>query len=253
MSRILIVDDDVAQSRRAWPRYIAGQRKNAAPTFDVTPWSSFDNRIREQAAGDVVILNLEASGAPAFQEAMRLTEKQPNLRYLYVVDVKRKMQSRSVDELCRPGVAWVSSDASEKEVQLRIRGLVSSQAQDAPVPPWERTMPELHNLGSGRLDASRVAEWFGIPLKTVARLLRRGYATVHKTPDAMGLQSELIVFFRIASALERLAGSYKAARIWLNSPNPDLDNNATPLSVIEMGDQDVVAELLEDAIVGQPG
>ena len=109
-------------------------------------------------------------------------------------------------------------------------------------------MPDLHNPVSGRLDAARIAEWFGMPLKSLAGSLGRGYATVHKTPDAAALQDRLAIFLRIASALSRLAGSREGAKAWLNAPNPDLEDNRTPLSAIESGEQAIIAELLEDAL-----
>lgn len=42
------------------------------------------------------------------------------------------------------------------------------------------------------------------------------------------------------------------SRIWLDTPNVDLDN-LTPLDLIGQGDGEIVAELIEDALLGHPG
>ena len=92
---------------------------------------------------------------------------------------------------------------------------------------------------------------FGLSVSEIARVLKRKVSTVHKTPDAVGLQQELAVFERIAAALWHLAGSTEGARIWLNAPNPELEDE-TPANLIRAGEADVIAELLEDVLMGQP-
>jgi hypothetical protein len=144
---------------------------------------------------------------------------------------------------------WPRQDSNVSPAGPRSVVVSGSSARS----PLDHLVPALHNTKSGRLDAARTAEWFGMPVKTIARLLDRGYATVHKTPDSVAIQDKLTVFLRIASGLLRLAGSPKAAKVWLNAPNPDLEDWHTPMSVIEAGEQDVIAELLEDALMGQPG
>ena len=113
-------------------------------------------------------------------------------------------------------------------------------------------MPEIHDPDSGRLDAKRIGSLFGITLADVARLLRRDLSTVHKTPDAPSLQPGLALFERVGAPLLYLAGSPQNLRIWLNAPNPDLEDEA-PLALLKNGEGVTVVELLEDALVGQPG
>ena len=55
-----------------------------------------------------------------------------------------------------------------------------------------------------------------------------------------------------AAALIALFGSEGDGRIWLNTPNSDLDNTQ-PLELIEQGQGEIVAELLEDSLLGHPG
>lgn len=115
-----------------------------------------------------------------------------------------------------------------------------------------RLHPELHNQESGRIDATQVAGYFGLSLARLAKTLGRSPQSVHKTPDSPRIQSGLGLFLRIAAALNALFGSEGDGRIWLNTPNPDLDNTQ-PLELIEQGQGEIVAELLEDSLLGHPG
>jgi len=115
-----------------------------------------------------------------------------------------------------------------------------------------RLHPELHNPDSGRIDATRVAGFFGLSLAKLAKALGRSPQSVHKTPDSARLQKGLGLFLRIAAGLTAFLGSEGDGRIWLNTPNPDLDNTR-PLELIEEGQGEIVAELLEDALLGHPG
>lgn len=114
------------------------------------------------------------------------------------------------------------------------------------------TASELHNPRSGRLDARRVADFFGMAPARLAKILGRSPQALHKTPDAESLQKPLAVFARIATSLLSAFEDKEQARIWLNSPNPDLDETR-PIELVEGKKPDVVAELLEDALLGHPG
>ena len=76
--------------------------------------------------------------------------------------------------------------------------------------------------------------------------------TLHKTPASPSVQEDLTVYSRIADALDQLAGSEAGRKVWLHAPNPDL-GGAAPRTLIRQGRADVVAELLADALTGQPG
>jgi hypothetical protein len=114
------------------------------------------------------------------------------------------------------------------------------------------TAPELHNPQSGRLDARRVADFFGMAPARLAKILGRSPQALHKTPDAESLQKHLAVFARIATSLLSAFEGREQARIWLNSPHPDLDETR-PIELVEKKKPEVVAELLEDALLGHPG
>jgi hypothetical protein len=112
-------------------------------------------------------------------------------------------------------------------------------------------LTELHNPASGRIDASRVAEFLGVALPQVAAAVGAGYAAVHKTPDASSLQKGLGPIKRSLALLSGATRNRRDARAWLNSPHPDLGEK-TPLEVMLNGHADAVVTLLENAIAGLP-
>lgn len=132
------------------------------------------------------------------------------------------------------------------------RDALVEESDQVPAPKLSLpTAPELHNPRSGRLDARRVADFFGMAPATLAKILGRSPQALHKTPDAESLQEHLAVFARIATSLLSAFDGKAQARIWLNSPNPDLDETR-PIELLKNKRPDVVAELLEDALLGHP-
>lgn len=138
--------------------------------------------------------------------------------------------------------------------------LATKKATPAPVPVaetaealpvLEHAVRELHSPESGRLDASRIAALLGIKLPRFAEMLGRKYHGVRKTPDSETLQKKLQPYARIAQAAAVLIKDTHSFRVWLNAPNPDLDN-LTPLSVMASGKPEVVMGMLEDALGGHP-
>ena len=60
------------------------------------------------------------------------------------------------------------------------------------------------------------------------------------------------VNFRIASALGSLFGfSSRARDEWLDTPNPDFDD-LTPHELVANGKSEILAEWLEDRLLGHP-
>ncbi len=149
-----------------------------------------------------------------------------------------------------PTVPILITDVASCDVES-LRRLVKQAGEGHEGRPGEPPA-ELFHPQSGRIDAGRIATFFGLPLARLARILGRSPQTVHKTPDAERLQKPLTVFVRIASVLLSLFGSAHKARIWLNAPNPDLDK-LRPKELLERGKPEIIAELLEDAVLGHPG
>jgi hypothetical protein len=110
----------------------------------------------------------------------------------------------------------------------------------------------VHDPRSGRIDAKRVAAFFGVPLRQLTRVLEAAYGTVHKTPDAPGLQPALRPLAEIVGLLNELASTPQEVRVWLNRPLPELEGD-TPLDTILAGEAEAVETLLLNAREGIPG
>lgn len=257
MNGILIVGKDEELWRRT-PRHT-----------QTVSWAGFSAHVQDQARDGVTILNLTDPDALTLAEATRLPERHPGLRVLYVLEtleILTKLPAASRRLLSRPGVDVLARRADRAEFEYRLRRLLEAplapasvttapaSVTTAPASSLSGLLPELHDPRSGRIDARRLADRFGLPLTTLARALGREYTTIHRTPASRAIQDGLRIYLRIASALHRLVGSDVAARVWLNAPNPDLDSE-TPRALMErsLSDAEVVAELLEDALLGMPG
>ncbi len=107
--------------------------------------------------------------------------------------------------------------------------------------------------GFPRSDEIKAARSKVIPAAdgSLARILGRSPQAILKAPDAESLQDQLFVFVRIATLLMSLFGSAHKSRIWLNAPNPDLDKKR-PIELLERGKAEIIAALLEDAVLGHP-
>jgi len=242
---ILIVGEETP---RRWTPHL----RASAETIS---WSRFSERVGGRTEENVAVLDMAAPGAYSLQQASELPRQYPGLRAVIVVDSDAAFEPQTPGAFTQPGLDLISrSRAETDELDYRVAKLLALPwPRPAPAPsPWAALLPELHNPASGRLDARRIAAWLGLPLKTLAPSLERAYATVHKTPDAPGLQPGLRVYLRIASALTHLAGSQAGAQVWLNAPNPDLDG-AVPLALLQEGHAETIAQLLEDALAGMPG
>ena len=237
-------------------------RQRTSHHTQTVSWAKFSTHLQGRVQNGVTILNLTDPAALTLAEAIHLPERYPGLRALYVletVDTLTRLPAASRRLLTRPGVDILTSRADRAEFEYRIQRLLELLAEPASdltasTPIINNLLPELHDPRSGRIDARRLADRFGLPLTVLARTLDREYATLHRTPASRTVQNGLRIYLRIASALHRLVGSNAAARVWLNAPNPDL-NSEMPRTLMErsLSDAEVVAELLEDSLLGMPG
>jgi hypothetical protein len=117
--------------------------------------------------------------------------------------------------------------------------------------PLTVTLEGLHDPRSGRIDASLVADFLGVPLSQVAVALNASYPAVHKTPDASSLQRRLALWKRAIELVSHVMRDRREALVWWNSPHPDLGLE-TPLQVGLAGHVDAVVTLVENALAGLP-
>jgi hypothetical protein len=135
----------------------------------------------------------------------------------------------------------------DEVLELR-RGFGGSKVANVP----RVILPELHDENTGRIDARKVAEFMGVPLKRFAEGLGLNYKGVHRNPSAGSFQEALRPVKRSLEILHEIFGPRETIRIWLNTAHPDLDGS-TSLDTILEGKAFAVTRLLENAWNGLPG
>lgn len=109
----------------------------------------------------------------------------------------------------------------------------------------------LHDPGTGRLDARRIADYMAVPLKIFSEGVGLTYKTVHRSPSSAAIQKSLRPVKRSLELLDLFFGKPEVARAWLNTPHPDLDGT-TALETILENKAGAVQALLENAWNGVP-
>jgi len=113
------------------------------------------------------------------------------------------------------------------------------------------TLPELHDEATGRIDARKVADYMGVPLKRLAEGLQLNYKAVHRSPTAEALQPSIKPVKRSLEILHEFFHKPETVRAWLNTPQPDLDGD-TALDMILAVNVTAVLRILENVAAGVP-
>lgn len=206
--------------------------------LDVTPGPSGESvflRLREQFRSLPVIVISEAKHVRVAAKALALGAAEYLVKPIDVRDlhVRLNLLEATIDEQGR--LLQPNQSASSKEVRTTLTV----------------ALPELHDSETGRLDAQRIAQYLGIPLKQLAGALGASYTAVHKTPAAESLQAALRPIKRSLEILDQVIGKQATIRAWLRSPHPDLGNRE-PLEIILEGHAGAVHTVLENALSGIP-
>lgn len=122
--------------------------------------------------------------------------------------------------------------------------------------PYLRVSRLIRNEESGRLDAVKVAEFFGLTPTELARIVGVKRQTLFKTPDSLNLQKKLYPFEEITRGLLMVDDDPTLFRQWLNTPSRDLPKiegrHMTPMEMVREGHPSVVAGLVDAALTGHP-
>jgi DNA-binding NarL/FixJ family response regulator len=260
MSQVVIVG---AGRNRA--RQITASLGDKQAKVVVKRWTSYLKAPQRRAKPDLIIYDLTGANAPSPEQLPELKARSRSSSVMYLTDENQSYLETLKPALAMPDTDFVFTSATPNELRLRTHLLLGrpSEEKTAEFARENETrataarrglahlVPQLHNSGSGRLDANAISALFGISLTMLARALQRPLATIHKTPDAPALQKSLALYERIASALLHLTGSEEGLRIWMNAENPELDHEV-PLRLLLEGEGDVVLDLLEDVLRGEP-
>ena len=112
------------------------------------------------------------------------------------------------------------------------------------------TLPKLHEKKSGRIDAQKIADYMGVPLKRLTEALQLNYKATHRNPSAESIQSALQPLKRILEILHDFFRKPETVRVWLNTQHPDLGHTA--VETILEGNSGAVLTVLENAVAGVP-
>jgi hypothetical protein len=156
----------------------------------------------------------------------------------------------------RVDFAWGADRLEQSVIEAAAKFLIEKETDHAarpdPLAETKEVMEATRFLfgSSGRLSALAIAEAFGISAAKLGDLIGRSRQALAKTPDAPAIQGSLRPFERIARL--RAVLSPKNFRAWLHRPNRQLDQ-AAPFDLIADGRVRIVAELVEDMLLGTPG
>ncbi len=218
---------------------------------------------RRRSSPALVIYDLAGVNTPQTDVLLRLSSEMPKAGVLYFAGADVSSLEGLNRALQQPNVDFVLDTDDPGELRLRANRLLArnlepekARQEDAEVTPLalssvlQHTVPHLH-AENGRLDARAVSAIYAVPLAALARALGRSEQAVHKTPTAAGIQPALRVYERIAALLLRLTGSETGLRAWMQSSNPELEEE-TPLNLLLNGEGEVVVNLLVDVLQGAP-
>ncbi|HEY9775077.1 MAG TPA: antitoxin Xre/MbcA/ParS toxin-binding domain-containing protein [Planktothrix sp.] len=205
-------------------------------------------RFKQQHA-DIVVLHYELTGGGNGLELINeLRRHHPIIEAILICSHPNDEHFRLAART--PAVQIVESPLTSGKWEYLLARM-SVRSVPAPKPLKTDYVEELRNDETGRLDAKRISEVFGIPVSTIASSLNKPRPTVDKTPDSISIQTGLLGFERIASSLLTVTGSFKGLKIWLNSPNREFDGH-TPLDIIKLGRVEMLADWVDDARLGSP-
>ena len=131
--------------------------------------------------------------------------------------------------------------AMQEKLQTLLRGAGGLQV----------ILPELHDKASGRIDAQKLADYMGLPLKRLTDGLQLNYKATHRNPSAEACQPPLQPVKRAVEILHEFFHKPETVRVWLNTPHPDLDGH-TALEMTLANRTYAVLRILENAAAGVP-
>ncbi len=211
---------------------------------------------RQQPAVIAITIGFKRSSLRIAREVIQHTKG--NIPLFLIVDSSITKDHEFAQLAAKANVDYALTQSRPAELDQRLKVLLLSYTIGTPKKDLKRRLPGtnqatdgLYDMTSHRLNARKIADLFGVTLRQFSSFLGALPQSVHKTPDAVRLQPKLQVFERIARGLILVDNDVGSFRRWLNAPNSELDNHS-PLEIIRVGQAKVVANLVEDALLGHP-
>lgn len=130
--------------------------------------------------------------------------------------------------------------------QVRVAGKTSRH------PIEEQVVEEFHDPETGRLDAARVAEAYGVSLSTLASALGVTQSALSKRTTALAAQPGLRHLEFAWAVLLDAVESPERVRAWLNAQRSDLDGKP-PITLLLKGSAEAFANYIRSIVAGEPG
>lgn len=115
----------------------------------------------------------------------------------------------------------------------------------------EHLLTDARDPRSGKLDARRVADTFGLTLRELGQAVGRDPSGLGKHPTSDALQEPLHDLEELGVQLREVFGDLGVGRMWLRAPNPVLGGRA-PITYVLDRRPVAVRRLLTLAETGMP-
>lgn len=204
---------------------------------------------------DVVLLDISMPTVSGRDVVDRLHQRFPDTPVILVMTTTEFRRNMA---LARSAADVVVEPYEPAELRMRVERSVSNPSQSTPAiglpiatigPARPRLFIALHDSGTGRIDARKLARYLGISLASLANAIGKDYKAVFKTSASESLQPALAPIHRTVVALDRYFGRREESLAWLNTANPELEAKR-PKDLVLQGKAETVADMLEGALAG---
>ncbi|HEV2961237.1 MAG TPA: response regulator [Candidatus Angelobacter sp.] len=218
---------------------------------EVTHTASAVLQAARSAKSQIIIMDLSMPGISPNQVIRRLKAMDCSVIVIssgnQVSEAGKALRSGALDYVVKP--------FTTEDLCTRISARLGPSRLQEPIrqsdAPLLHLIEKLHDPETGRLDAQRIAHFFGLKVAELARILKKRVGTVSKTSNAPALQEALRPLESIASGLLRLLGGEARVRMWLQAANPALDGHA-PMELLRMGKIADLGDFVQDLLEGRP-
>ena len=211
---------------------------------------------------DFVLLG-SGDAASLVAEVKRIHATLPKTYVLVAVDT---LNTKAASEVYSAGAALVApARAFVHAVRNIISGMLRREDEVSkpsgpprgPIrivrhPIEEAFVENFHDPRSGRLDARRVAEAYGVSISALAQALKITQSALSKRRTAMAAQAGLRELEFVWGSLRDVLGTDERVRAWLNSKRPDLGDQA-PIELLIGGSAEALANYIRSVVAGEPG
>jgi DNA-binding NarL/FixJ family response regulator len=217
-------------------------------------------RVGPKFPADVVLLSTGSGKTSRLvAEVKHLREAFPNACVLVTTDT---FSTAAVAEVYSAGAAVVAPprafldavrnvtvrDAVTTSDSVRVR--VAGETSRHPIE--DQIVDDFHDRQTGRLDAARVAQAYGVSLSALARALNVTQSALSKRPTASAAQPALRELEFAWAALIDAVEAPERVRAWLNARRPDLSGKP-PIVLLLEGSAEAFANYVRSVVAGEPG